>query len=116
MGAVFTPLGGGSIGKAEAFDIMAEQLCIHERPLSEVRLDVFRLVFQLGTEFQAQSKSRGKAESELWDESWALLGGLYEGLAAVEAAAMKTAHAVNTQNFLATRSAKIEAEDRAAGK
>lgn len=113
MGALFTPIGGGAIGKAEAFDIIAEQLCIHERPLSEVRLYLFRMVFDLGTHSQGQISNRSNPV-ELWDESWELLGNMYEALAEIEKQAMRKPHAENLALFLTTRAAEQEAEDRAA--
>lgn len=104
--AVFAPIGGGRLNKVEAFDILSERLGIHERPLSTVRLDLFRLVFLLGTEFQEQRGNPRKNQLELWDEGWSLIGDLYESLAEIETQAMKPTHEATLRRFLDERSAE----------
>ena len=112
MGAEYAPLGGGRIGKAEAFDILALSLGIEDRPLSEVRLDVFYLVLGLGRHF-AQVPSAGNA-AELPAECWDVMSGLYQGLAHLEAAAMKQAHADNAVLHFARVNAEYDADEKAA--
>lgn len=105
--AVFAPIGGGRIGKAEAFDILAVALGIEDRPISAARLDVFYLVLGLGRHF-AQVPMSGNA-AEVYEESWEMMGGLYQGLAHLEAAAMKQLHADNLTLRFATANAEADA-------
>lgn len=113
MGAVFSPIGGGAIGKAEAFDLLAERLNLLETPISEVRRNIFRLVFQLGTDSQNQIGNPRNPSLELEQESWALLGDLYEGLSDIEERAMKAPHADNLALFLERRAAEQAQNDAA---
>lgn len=101
--AVFAPIGGGRISKAEAFDVLAEKLGLEERPLSEIRRDVFRLVFDLGR-FAFEHGQHGKIGLDMWAESFEALGGLYEGLAGMEHQAMEPTHKANLERYLHERS------------
>ncbi len=110
MGAFYAPLGGGRIGKAEAFNILSEKLQLEEKPISMIRLEVFRLVSLLGQHIAFDSQN-GKNTLELWRENWDMLNGLYEGLAEIEGLVMKDTHQANLQRFLALRSAEQFEED-----
>lgn len=110
MGAVYAPLGGGRIGKVEAFNILSDSLQLEERPISAIRLDLFRLVFLLGQHISYESK-HGSNTLELWDENWDMLNGLYEGLAAIEGRVMKETHEANLKQFLSSRSVDQFEED-----
>ena len=77
-----------------------------------MRLHLFRLVFEIGTHSQNQINNRSNPV-ELWDESWSLLGNLYEALAEVEKKAMKTPHAHNLGYYIDARAAEIAQEDAA---
>lgn len=112
MGAVFSPIGGGAIGKAEAFDILAVSLGIEDRPISEARLDLFYLVLGLGRHF-SQVPIAGNAVDVSVD-CWEVLGGLYQGLAHLEQAAMKQAHADNLALHFAKANAEHDEEEKAA--
>jgi len=100
---MFTPIGGGRISKADAFDVLAEKLNIEERPLSEVRRDVFRLVFDIGR-YAVEHGQHGKIDVELWRESFETMGALYEGLAQIEQEAMAPTHKANLDHFMRERS------------
>lgn len=102
--AIYTPIGGGRISKADAFDVLAEKLNIEERPISEIRRDVFRLVFSLGR-LAVEQGQEGKIDLEIFPESWDVLGAIYEGLAQIEAQSMEPTHQANLTTFLAERSA-----------
>jgi hypothetical protein len=112
MDAVFSPIGGGRIGKAEAFDILAEGLGIEDRPLSAARLDLFYLVLGLGRHFAEAPLSGNAAEVPV--ECWDVMGGLYHGLAHLEAAAMKQLHADNLALHFITVNAGYDAAEKAA--
>ena len=108
------PLGGGRIDKVEAFNILFECLQLEERSISAVRLDIFRLVFQLGQQIACESKKENNS-LELWDESWGMLKGLYEGLAEIEGRVMQGTHEANLKQFLSLRSVEqLEVDAREA--
>ncbi len=112
VGAIFTPIGGGRLDKAQAFDVLAEALHIDERPIGAVRTDLFRLVFEVGGYALAQldRTAQGRPPLVLWGESWQLLGALYEALNGLELEAMRSTHAANLEQFLTERAAEADAQ------
>ncbi|MDQ2773242.1 MAG: hypothetical protein M3Y54_22380 [Bacteroidota bacterium] len=110
MGAVYMPLGGGSINKVDAFNILSDRLLLEEKPISTLRLEVFRLVFTLGQHISYHG-TKGKNDLDLWQESWDMLAGFYEGLAEIEDLVMADTHQANLQQVLELRSAEQLAED-----
>lgn len=109
MGADFSPLGGGRIGKAAAFDILAEKLDLEDQALGTTRLTIFRLVHEMGRYISANADHYHRHSFQPWEESWQMLGMLYEGLAEIEATAMSGIHAENTRALLDTRREEDEA-------
>lgn len=104
------PLGGGSINKVDAFNILSDRLQLEEKPISTLRLEVFRLVFLLGQHISYHG-IRGKNDLDLWEENWAMLGGLYEGLAEIEDLVMSDTHQDNLKRVLELRSDEQLQED-----
>ncbi len=104
------PLGGGHINKVDAFNILSERLLLEEKPISELRLEIFRMVILLGR-FMTSDINQGKNSLELWEENWDMLNGLYEGLAEIEGLVMKDTHEANLKQFLKLRSAAQLEED-----
>jgi hypothetical protein len=100
------------LDKVQAFDILAEQLGIEDRPISEARLDLFYLVLGLGRHFSQVSISGNAVDVSV--ECWDVLGGLYQGLAQVERAAMKQTHVDNSALHFARVNAEYDAEEKAA--
>jgi hypothetical protein len=110
MGAVYMPLGGGHINKVDVFNILSEKLQLEEKPLSELRLGVFRMVYLLGQHMDYEGQ-HGKNSLNLWQENWDMLSGLYEGLAEIESLVMKDTHEANLKQFLELRRAEQLEED-----
>jgi hypothetical protein len=106
MEAVYRPLGGGSIGKAEAFDIVVNRLLIDERPLSVVRQTIFEFMFNLG-DLLLKRGDRSIPQADEFIKGWQEIGALYLALADLEAVAMKPVHAANEAAWLERR--RIEA-------
>ncbi|MDQ2773246.1 MAG: hypothetical protein M3Y54_22400 [Bacteroidota bacterium] len=103
---VYTPLGGGSIGKAEAFDIVINRLLIDERPLSVVRQNIFEFMFNLG-DLLLKRGDKSIPYGDEFVEGWQEIGALYLALADLEAVAMKPTHLANEAAWLERR--RIEA-------
>lgn len=104
------PLGGGHINKVDVFNILSEKLLLEEKPLSQLRLEVFRLVSLLGRHMTSDL-NKGENGLELWDENWDMLNGLYEGLAEIESLVMKQTHEANLNQYLKLRSSEQLEED-----
>ncbi len=104
------PLGGGHINKVDVFNILSEKLQLEEKPLSELRLGVFRMVYLLGQHMDYEGQ-HGKNSLNLWQENWDMLSGLYEGLAEIESLVMKDTHEANLKQFLELRRAEQLEED-----
>lgn len=105
--AIYTPIGGGRLDKVEAFDVLAMHLNIEERPLSEVRLNIFRLVFRLGSWAMEHKSTNNHPLSEA-SEGWEELGALYEGLAGLESSAMADSHKLNLSRYMDERAASVQ--------
>ncbi len=114
MGAVFAPVGGGSLDKVHAFSILADHLQLEEKPISAIRLDIFRTVWNLGLDFFQQAEQPDPKRLKLYGEGWEMLSDLYEALAEMEEAAMAENHAANLAAFLSARSAEIEQDEAGA--
>lgn len=110
MGAGFRPLGGGVLGKVEAFDILATWLNIEEKSIGEIRRDVFRVVFELGRSISYQAGRHTPESLQPEPESWAVLGGLYEALARLEEVATAGDCARNLETLLNARRDQVESE------
>jgi hypothetical protein len=104
------------LDKVQAFDVLASALNLAERPVSEARTELFRLVFNLGGYAlgELDRRATGRPPLVVWGESWEMLGSLYEGLAELEVEAMRSTYALNLEQFLAQQSAEQLAEDEAA--
>jgi len=104
----FTPLGGGRVSKAQAFEAFADALNLYERPISNIRRDVFRLAFDLGRH-AFEHLGEGVPGLGMWLDSWDTIGGLYEALATIEDDAMRPTWTTNLDKLLAERAAAEQA-------
>lgn len=113
MYAQFTPIAGGSLAPAKAFNILAERLGITEQPISQVRRRLFRFLHDF-TQLALQHPDTVK-KLALVEDGIEVLADLYEGLADVEDEAQTETCKANLATYLEARALAARQEEAQAG-